>query len=228
MGRLSAFVACACALGLALPAPAPVAAFDGFGPSSANSTYGREIRFALDFDGSAPDRLELLIRTPGSDASLVIPVTPSAGQAEYVWDTSVDHVTPNTLITYTWRATNGGDVTTSAPATIRYVDDRPGLDWHNARLGEATVHWYGGAEQEARRFGEVSADAVAQAEELLGTELAGPVDVFVYASEDDFFGALGPGARSGPGPRHTRSCGRSSCGWEAVRPRISRIRWCTR
>lgn len=199
MGRLSAFVACACALGLALPAPAPVAAFDGFGPSSANSTYGREIRFALDFDGSAPDRLELLIRTPGSDASLVIPVTPSAGQAEYVWDTSVDHVTPNTLITYTWRATNGGDVTTLAPATIRYVDDRPGLDWHNARLGEATVHWYGGAEQEARRFGEVSADAVAQAEELLGTELAGPVDVFVYASEDDFFGALGPGAREWTG-----------------------------
>lgn len=199
MGRLSALVASGIALGLVLLAPAPTTAFDGFGSSTATSTYGEEVRFDLEFDGPAPDRLELLIRTPGSEASLVVPVTPSAGEAEYVWDTSVDHVTPNTLITYTWRATDGDDVTTSTPATIRYVDDRPGLDWRSARLGEATVHWYGGAEQQARRFGEVSADAVAQAEELLGTELAGPVDVFVYVSEDDFFGALGPGAREWTG-----------------------------
>jgi hypothetical protein len=57
------------------------------------------------------------------------------------------------------------------------------------------VHWYGGAETVARRFGELTAQGVARAEELLGTRLAGPVDVFVYDSHDDFFGALGPGAR---------------------------------
>ena len=52
---------------------------------------------------------------------------------------------------------------------------------------------------EARRFGELTAVGVAQAEELLGTELAGPVDVFVYDSREDFFGALGPGAREWTG-----------------------------
>jgi hypothetical protein len=102
-------------------------------------------------------------------------------------------------VTYQWRATEGDDVTLSAAETIRYEDDRPGLDWQSAELGEATVHWYGGAEAQARRFGELTAVGVEQAEELLGTELAGPVDVFVYDSQDDFFGALGPGAREWTG-----------------------------
>jgi hypothetical protein len=49
------------------------------------------------------------------------------------------------------------------------------------------------------RFGELTAQGVSRAEELLGTELAGPVDVFVYDSREDFFGALGPGAREWTG-----------------------------
>ncbi len=61
------------------------------------------------------------------------------------------------------------------------------------------MHWYGDAEAQARRFGELTAVGVAQAEDLLGTELAGPVDVFVYDSREDFFGALGPGAREWTG-----------------------------
>ena len=91
------------------------------------------------------------------------------------------------------------DLTLSESATITYDDDRPGLDWQQAQLGEATVHWYGDAESQARRFGEVTAVGVERAEELLGSELAGPVDVFVYESRDEFFGALGPGAREWTG-----------------------------
>lgn len=200
MGRLRrvalALVAGAAAVGLTATA---VAAFDGFGDSSATSTYGDEIRFSVTYDGTAPDRLELLIRMPGSDTAFVAPVLAASGRAVYVWDTSVDYVTPNTVLTYEWRARDGDDETRSTPATIRYVDDRPGLDWQRAQLGDATVHWYGGAEDQARRFGELTAIGVGQAEELLGTTLAGPVDVFVYATEEDFFGALGPGAREWTG-----------------------------
>jgi hypothetical protein len=61
------------------------------------------------------------------------------------------------------------------------------------------VHWYGDAEQQARRFGELTAGGVDRAEQLLGTQLAGPVDVFVYDSQEEFFGALGPGAREWTG-----------------------------
>jgi hypothetical protein len=189
----------ATALVIGLVGVSEARAFDGFGDASADSTYGAEIQFEIELEGTAPDRLELLIRTPGSDASFVTPIEPDGERVTYAWDTSVDHLTPNTLVTYQWRASVGDEVVLGEEETIRYEDDRDGLDWQQAQLGEATVHWYGDAEAQARRFGELTAVGVAQAEDLLGTELAGPVDVFVYASRDDFFGALGPGAREWTG-----------------------------
>jgi hypothetical protein len=200
MGRLTRLLlgaAALCALGAAVPAAA--AAFDGFGASGAESTFGDEIRFSVTFDGGSPDELELLIRTPEDEAAFVAPVQPTGAGAAYVWDTSVDHVVPNTPITYQWRAIVGDEVIVSEPATHRYEDDRPALDWQRRQLGEATVHWYGDAEAQAIRFGELTAVGVERAEELLGTELAGPVDVFVYDSQADFFAALGPGAREWTG-----------------------------
>ncbi|MEP7082695.1 MAG: peptidase MA family metallohydrolase [Chloroflexota bacterium] len=188
-------IAVACALVLAGPA----AAFDEFGEATANSTYGRQIRFDIELSGGPPERLELLLSTPGSDSSFVIQVNPGEADATYVWDTSAEYVTPNTLVTYRWRATEGEEVVVSEPATIRYEDDRTALDWQSAQLGETTVHWYGDAETQAMRFGELAAVGVEQGEALLGTELAGPVDVFIYASREDFFGALGPGAREWTG-----------------------------
>jgi hypothetical protein len=176
-----------------------VSAFDGFSESTADSTYGREIRFSTTLEGDAPDRLELLIRTPGTDASLVVPVDVEGSSAEYVWDTSMDHVVPNTLITYEWRATEGDEIVLSPEEEFRYVDDRPGLDWQSAQLGESTVYWYGDGGAQAQRFGELGASGVERAEELLGTELAGPVDVFVYRTREEFFGAIGPGAREWTG-----------------------------
>ena len=189
----------AAALALAIAAPPPVAAFSGFGPLTADATYGGPMRFTVQLPGGPPDRLELLLRFAGSDSTFVAPVDPGSSSAEYVWDTGTRPITPNTSIAYRWRATTGEQTTLSPEKTLLYDDDRPGLDWHSATIGAATVHWYGGAEAQARHFGSVSADAAAVAEGLLGHDLAGPIDVFVYDSHDDFFGALGPGAREWTG-----------------------------
>ncbi len=200
MGRLTRWLAAAAAAtAMALVGADGALAFDEFGPVDAESTYGAEVEFQVGLVGGAPERLELLLRTPGDESALVIPVEPSGSSARYVWNTSADHITPNTLITYQWRAIEGDEAVVSDPDTVRYEDDRPGLDWQRAQLGEATVHWYGDAETQARRFGELTAVGVDRAEELLGTQLAGPVDVFVYDTRDDFFGALGPGAREWTG-----------------------------
>ncbi len=200
MGSLMRWLA---AVGLALASmmvgASSAAAFDGFGEMTADSTYDREVRFTVEFSGAPPERLELLLRTPGNEANFVIPVEADEGEALYVWDTSADYVTPNTLVTYQWRSTDGDDVVLSDEATVRYEDDRARLDWQTAQLGETTVHWYGDAEAQALRFGELAAVGVEQGEVLLGTELAGPVDVFIYDSQEDFFGALGPGAREWTG-----------------------------
>jgi hypothetical protein len=203
MGRLRQAVAGTGLLALfglvGLLAPAGTAAFDGFGDSTVDSTYGDSITFEVEVLGDAPERVELLVSTPGSEATSVTDVPVRGGRATYAWDTAIDYVTPNTPLTYRWRAIDGDQVTITDPATHRYDDDRPGLDWQRAQLGDATVHWYGGAEGQARRFGELTAQGVARAEQLLGTRLAGPVDVFVYDTREDFFGALGPGAREWTG-----------------------------
>ncbi|HYI67530.1 MAG TPA: peptidase MA family metallohydrolase, partial [Candidatus Limnocylindrales bacterium] len=200
MGRLIRLGAAGiAALVIGLVSATDALGFDGFGEATADSTYEVEIQFEVELQGSAPDRLELMMRTPDSQTSFVVPVEPRGERATYVWDTSVDHVTPNTLVTYQWRATVGDEVVLGPEEQIRYDDDRAGLDWQRAQLGETTVHWYGDAEAQALRFGELTAVGVAQAEDLLGTELAGPVDVFVYDSRDEFFGALGPGAREWTG-----------------------------
>jgi hypothetical protein len=200
MGRLTvALVAMILAAVASLIAPPAARGFDGWGAIDADGTFGGDITFEASVLGGNPDRVELLVETPGGDGAFVVPVEPVDGVARYIWDTAVDHVTPNTLLTYRWRAITGDEVVESAPATLRHDDDRPELDWRSAQLGEATVHWYGDAETQARRFGELTAVGVARAEDLLGTELAAPVDVFVYDSREDFFAALGPGAREWTG-----------------------------
>ena len=196
MGRLiRGATAAIAAVALGLIVAGETAAFDGFGEATADSTYDVEIRFEVELTGTDPDRLELLLSTPGGEGSFVIPVEPKGDLATYEWDTSAEYVTPNTPVTYQWRATVGDEVVLGPAQVILYQDDREAFDWQSAQLGEATVHWYGDAEAQARRFGEVAAGGVERAEQLLGTELAGPVDAFVYATRDDFLGALGPGSR---------------------------------
>lgn len=180
--------------------PTATVGFSGFGSMTASAAFGGQMRFSVDLPGGPPDRLELLLRFSSSpDSTVVAPVVPGPSSAQYVWDTADRPLTPNTNIAYRWRATNANVVTLSPEKTILYDDDRPGLDWHTAKIGLATVHWYGGAEAQARHFGAISADAAAAAATLLGHDLAGPVDIFVYAAREDFFGVLGPGAREWTG-----------------------------
>ena len=161
MGRLIRWMAAGlAALAFAVAGADEVAAFESFGSPTADSTYGEQMRFEVDLEGGAPDRLQLLLRFAGSDAATVVPVEASGDRATHVLDTSIGYVTPNTVVTYQWRAIEGEDAVLSTAGTLRYEDDRPGLDWESAQLGEATVHWYGGAESQARRFGELTAIGV--------------------------------------------------------------------
>ena len=198
MGQLRwrvAVIGVALSLQLLLASAGTALGFTGFGAATADATFGGRMTFGVALPGGAPDKLELLLRLADAESTLVAPVEASGQRAEYVWDVAERFVVPNTRISYQWRATDGERVTLSAEQTLLYDDDRPGLDWDSATIGEATVHWYGGSEQQARRFGELTAEGAASAEQLLGHEMVAPVDIFVYDSRDDFFGALGPGAR---------------------------------
>jgi Peptidase MA superfamily len=187
-------------VGTALTHPAAALGFSGFGSVRASETYGQQITFSVALPGGAPSSLELLLQFGDSPSStFVAPVTSSGTSATYTWDASADYLTPNTPIDYRWRATDGGRTTLSGAGRIVYADNRPGLAWRSATIGVATVHWYGNNEAQARQFGQLSAGAVTRAEALLGHQLNGPIDIFVYVTQSDFFGALGPGAREWTG-----------------------------
>jgi hypothetical protein len=182
-------------LGLGLAAE-PVSAFDAFGEASAEATYGEPITFSVELEGGPPDELELLLRVGDDEADFVAPVDASGDSATYDFE-GTEAVTPNTEITYRWRAIEGDEVTVSTPQTVLHDDDR--FAWQTVPAGETTIHWYGGAEEEAVELGQLSADAVARAEGLLGHELLEPLDVFFYEERDDFFSVLGPGVREWAG-----------------------------
>jgi hypothetical protein len=195
------FIALGLVAATALGAPARSAAFSGFGPMSVSEQYGKAITFKVELPSGAPDRLDLLIGFGiEPDSTFVAPTQVSGTEASYTWDASTQYLTPNTPISYRWRATSGSAVTESEVGNLRYADNRPGLDWHSAQIGDAMIHWYGSSEAIARHFGDLTGGALSRAEQqLLGHSLDGPVDIFVYVSRTDFFGALGPGAREWTG-----------------------------
>jgi hypothetical protein len=201
MKRASLVVALAiAALALGAARPQPAAGFSGFGTMTASEQYGRQMTFSVALPGGAPDRLDLLLQFGGdADGTFVAPVAASGASATYRWDAAADHVTPNTPITYRWRATTSQGTIVSTSQTLLYADNRSGLDWRTVQIGQATVHWYGDHEAQARRFGDLTSGAASRAEQLLGHPLDGPVDIFVYDTQDEFFGALGPGAREWTG-----------------------------
>jgi Peptidase MA superfamily len=195
--RLAAGVLIAAAAGgwfAVTVAPIAVRAGEGFSDLQADATFGVEMTFSASWAGGDPDYVELLLGF-GSEERLVVPVELAGGGMDYRRDMTSDYVPPNTTVAYQWRAVSGEEVTVSAERTLLYDDDRPGLDWERARIGSATVSWYGSSEAIAREFGDLAGDAADAAGELLGEPLAGPIEIFVYDEREEFLGAVGPGAR---------------------------------
>lgn len=184
---------------LSMVRPPSVYGFSGFGSTSADATYGKEMLFKVSLEGGTPQQLEILLRFADADSTFVAPVTAVGDTASYRWDAAAQHVTPNTRVEYQWRATTTSGEIVSPAKTLLYDDDRAGLDWHTLTVGDATLHWVGNAEQQARHFGDLTARAASRAEQWLGHQLDGPVDIFVYQTQDQFFGALGSGAREWTG-----------------------------
>jgi hypothetical protein len=176
------------------PASPAVFAGGGFTALQADATFGEDMTFSATWSGSDPDFVELLLGFGGDDR-LVVPVELNGGQLAYRRDMTSDYIPPNSTVAYQWRAVTGSEVALSAERTLVYDDDRPQFDWDQARVGSATVHWYGPNEAVAREFGDLAGDAADAAGDLLGRPLADPIDIFVYDEREDFLGAVGPAAR---------------------------------
>ncbi len=201
-GRLAA--AALLALSASGLAAGPVAAADPvtFGQPSAKSVFGESIEFnqpAVFAEG--PRRVELLIETPGNAGPNVADMGPDgSGEKVLGFKLSISdgHIVPNTTFVARWRVTDAdGKVWVGPPVTHLYADDR--VDWTTLEGDIVRVHWYEGGDAFGRRALAIGDEAVADTAELLGVTETEPIDFYIYADQQQFYDALGPGTRENVG-----------------------------
>ena len=197
-GLILASAAIAASAGPTLAADPP-----DFGTPSASSAYGESIAFEQPVTlAGVPARVELLVRTPGAEGPDVIDVGAPArgGEATLRFDLDLNdgHVVPNTTFTARWRITDAdGEIHVGPETTLRYEDDR--VDWQTVEGDIVRVHWYEGGDALGRRALEIGERAVEETAALLGVTETEPIDFYVYADQETFYGALGPGTRENVG-----------------------------
>ncbi len=198
LGALVASWALIGAVGIANAAD-PVA----FGVPSATSTFGKTVEFKQPVTlGAVPRRVEVLIATPGDIGPSVVPLPPpttsGASTLDYQLDMSAGNIVPNTTFTGRWRVTDAtGKAWLGPPLKHVYVDDR--FAWQSLDGNVVRVHWVKGDQAFGKRALKIGDDAVAATAKLLGVTESDPIDFFIYADQQSFYDALGPGTRENVG-----------------------------
>jgi len=150
---------------------------------------------------AAPDRVEVLLTTADSVAPLVsevpAPSRPGFRRLEYTVVSAAGPFLPNTPIRVRWRITTDG-VATLGPEVRTVIEDTR-FDWQTVSGDIVRVHWYEGDRAFGERALQIGERAVKETAALLGVTEDEPVDFFIYADQDKFYDALGPGTRENVG-----------------------------
>ena len=199
----AAVVAGVVMLGLA---PAAAAAdLASFGTPTAESSFGEGVEFRQPVTiSSAVARVELLLTTADAIGPTVIemPNPPAIGATTltHTLGQSDGFLLANTPIVARWRliaADDPTDVQVGPEVRVTYTDDR--FDWKTEAGDVVRVHWTEGSDAFGRRALRIAEDAIADSSELLGVTETEPIDFFIYADENDFREAIGPGIRESVG-----------------------------
>jgi hypothetical protein len=173
-----------------------------FGSPTSSSSFGVSLEFTQPATiADKPTRVELLLETPGAVGPNVIEIPPVAAGSQplrYSLDLSQGHIYPNTTFTAQWRVTDSGGKAWLGPKVTQvYADDR--LDWKTLKGKVVRAHWYEGDAAFGRRILDIGDTAIADTSKLLGVTETEPIDFYVYADQNKFYDALGPGARENVG-----------------------------
>ena len=180
-------------------AAAPIATF---APPTGTFEFGTSITFSDAITlASAPKRVELLLSQPGSIGPSAIEV-PNPGPGQHTVSDVIQiadgHVYPNTTFSARWRVTDpDGTQELSSSMTLSYLDTR--FDWRTKVGSIVRVHWYDGDDAFGARALAIGEKGIANASALLGVTETKPVDFYIYAANQPFYDALGPGTRENVG-----------------------------
>ncbi|MFI5226609.1 MAG: peptidase MA family metallohydrolase [Candidatus Limnocylindrales bacterium] len=173
-----------------------------FGTPTASSTFDKEVDFDQPVELSArPDRVEVLLTTPGAPGPNVTEVPPPSGAGSqtlhYALELADGHLFPNTKVTAQWRLTFGTASELGPAVSVLYADTR--FDWKTKVGSIVRVHWYTGDDAFGTRALAIAEKGIETAEAAFGVTETAPVDFYVYADQVPFYDALGPGTRENVG-----------------------------
>jgi hypothetical protein len=190
-------------------APPSVSAADGwadFGTPTATTSFESGVTFTqpVVIDRELR-RVELLLRSGIADGETVIEVPSQSGTGGRTLSHQLDpvedgHILPNTPLIGRWRlvgADDPTDIDVGPEVAVTFTDDR--FDWRTEAGDLVRVHWYEGADAFGNRALAIAEDAIQEATELLQVTEDDPIDFFVYADQEAFYDALGPGTRENVG-----------------------------
>ncbi len=201
-GLGAALAILALAAGPGSPQAAAAAPSATFAPPTGSFEFGTSITFSDKITlAGAPKRVELLLGQPGSIGPSAVEVpNPGAGQhtVSDVIKISDGHVYPNTTFSAQWRVTDpDGTQELSPTMTLAYLDTR--FSWRTKVGSIVRVHWYDGDDAFGARALAIGEKGIAGAAALLGVTETKPVDFYIYADQQPFYDALGPGTRENVG-----------------------------
>jgi hypothetical protein len=196
MALLAAWIAVAGLAAVAAPAHAESVTF---GTPSVTSTFLKAIDFTQPYSGSGFTEADIVITYPGAiGPSIVTLESPGSRSLSYELDASEGEIQANTTLSAHFRVVFSDGTEQAGPEiTVTYTDTR--FQWKTKTSGVVTLHWYSGSDSFASQALDVAVQGVSRAAQFMGVTETKPIDFFVYASQQPFYDALGPGTRENVG-----------------------------
>jgi hypothetical protein len=118
----------------------------------------------------------------------------SNGVSEYHFDTNQISLRPFTTLLWRYDLTLAdGSTTQSQTMSVRYDDNR--FAWQDLESGPLRIHWYSGGDQFGASPMNAAQAGLQSVNNFFVPNLSEPVDIYIYASQNDLLGTL-PGAES--------------------------------
>jgi len=111
------------------------------------------------------------------------------GTTEYVFDTRQNILRPFTILRWSYQVTLAdGSAAQSETYFVRYDDDR--FAWQTLEAGALRVHWYNGDQNFSEAALNAAQSGLQSISRLMPPDLTQPIDIFIYANENDLRGTL--------------------------------------
>jgi hypothetical protein len=185
------------ALGLLIPSPVQAQAGLTVTGSSAKAEFPLSLTFSLSAR-SAANIVDVRLRYEVEHDSyaqvtseVFVAFQPSTNvNVSWTWDMRQTGGLPTgSTVEYWWTVKDalGGKVET-APVRIQFDDSR--YSWQSLAEGMVTVYWYEGKQSFAQELMSAAQQALTRLSQDTGAQLKKPVRLYIYASTQDFQGAL--------------------------------------